>query len=91
MMNIEVPCFWHMSPGSETTPEEKQHSEKLRKQVLYLKLVELKNSQNSNGLNDLFMSASVHKISDLFTKYGDINITKSGPHACYVEFQHMDA
>ena len=74
MMNIEVPSFWHMTPGSDNTPDEKEHFAKLTRQVLYLNLVELKNSQ-STGLNDLFVSTSVHKIADLFTKYGDINVS----------------
>ena len=44
MMNIEVPCYWHMNPNSDLTEPELEHIEKMNRQVLYFKLEKIKNN-----------------------------------------------
>jgi hypothetical protein len=70
MMNIDVPAFWYLDQSNTLTEPELDYEEKLHKNVIYLKLKKQKEGfgKKSNG-------PSVYKISDLFTKFGDINVS----------------
>jgi hypothetical protein len=74
MMNIEVPNFWHLDLKDKLTIEEKERIKKLENNVVYLKLCTKDDSSRSaQGLKPT--AVSVFKIGELFSSYGDINVS----------------
>ena len=71
-MNIEVPAFWHLDPKSVKTLEEKQYEERMDLRVVYVKL---KKSDEVDEFGRSAPAATVFQISELFTKFGDINVS----------------
>lgn len=69
-----------IEPKQALTANELAHAERLRNQVVYLKL------RHEEGER----AATVFEIADLFQKYGDINVVKNTATSCFVDLQHVD-
>lgn len=82
-MNIEIPAYWHLDPKSEKTTEEQQYEDRIHLRVVYIKL---KKSDEVDEFGRSAPAATVFQISELFTKFGDINVVKNTDNSCYIEF-----
>ena len=76
-MNITIPNFWHLDPKvshkrTTTELENEQHKET---NVVYLKLKMLEHKHSVLGVKP--HPCSLEKIGEIFSKFGDINVSKN--------------
>lgn len=106
LQRIETPSFWHLEymekeecqtlagkkscnkyvPNHVLSRVAKDFIDKRETNVIFLRLKRRQSDifgQKPHGPN-------VYEISEIFTKFGDINIVKKTPFSCYVEMQDFD-
>ena len=72
LINIEVPSYWHLNPDSVKTEEEQQYDQRMKMRVIYVKL---KQNKEVDEFGRTPPTANIYQISELFTKFGDINVS----------------
>jgi len=98
IQRVETPSFWHLEwttkgqcirkiiENHELSRAEIDFREKIKTNVVFLRLKRKKSSVFGHRA----FGPSVFQISELFTKFGDINIVKKTQFSCYVELQDVD-
>lgn len=65
---------------------EQAFQQKIKTNVVFLRLTR----REGEAFGQRAHGPTVYEISELFTKFGDINIVKNTPFSCYLELQDVD-